>query len=338
MVKLTDVSIKAKVSIATASLALNDSNLVSDKTKKKVKKIAKELNYSPNIHAKRLSKGKSYNLTLMINSEYFFNPSPHLFYLKVIGGMIKESENTEYTLNFSFFNQSNSKEISKKLKNINNFDGIMILDIINEETHKILTDNLKIPFLLVDNHMNFKNTYSVDNDDYGGAYKAIQYLIELGHRKIGYIGLSEKHPLGRECILGFNQALSDNNLEALYYFKRDDFEFNTGRIAAKQILKNKLSLTAYYCANDYIAIGVMDEFRENKVKIPGDISIVGMDDNDLSSEVRVPLTTIKINMEKIGSVSIKKIISLINKKYIGEIKTTIPNKLIIRNSCSHLKL
>jgi len=84
MVKLKDVAKKAEVSLATASLALNNSGLIKDKTKERVKMWAKKLNYHPNVTAQRLAKGKSYNICLLLNSNYFFTKS-NIYYLHVIG-------------------------------------------------------------------------------------------------------------------------------------------------------------------------------------------------------------------------------------------------------------
>ena len=130
IIKLKDVANKAKVSLATASLAFNNSPLVKDETKKKVMLVAKKLKYYPNISAQRLAKGQSFHIGLMLNSNYFFK-APNTYYLRVIGGIIKNSINKDYSIDFLFYN---NLEEFKKSKYSNNFfnrknlNGLIVLD------------------------------------------------------------------------------------------------------------------------------------------------------------------------------------------------------------------
>lgn len=336
MPKLKDVAEKANVSLATASLALNDSKLIGSKTKKKVRQWAEKLNYYPNIYARKLAKRKSYNICIMINSKYFFkshNISPNIYYLRIIGGIIKEAEATEYTVSFYFYSNNKGTKMSGEKSNIKSMDGIMILDIIDENTLNNLRKELDVPLILIDNHKNFKNIYGVDNDDFSGAYKATKYLISLGHKNIGYIGIPDSHPLGRESWSGFKKALKENNLEDVCSYKKCQFGIRSGKRAMNYLLKGNVLPTAFFCVNDYIAIGAIEELKIRGYKIPDDVSFVGMDDMELSSEVEPSLTTIKIKMEEIGRVGIKKLISIINNDYKGDIKTTIDNEIVERKSC-----
>jgi len=335
MVKLKDVAEKASVSLATASLALNDSKLVSNKTKKRVREWAEKLNYYPNIYARRLAKRKSYNICIMINSKYFFKTS-NIYYLRIIGGIIKEAEATEYTVSFCFYEDNKGAKISREKSNIKSMDGIMVLDIIDENTLNNLRKELDVPIILIDNHKNFKDIYGVDNDDFGGAYKATRYLINLGHKNIGYIGIPDSHPLGRESWYGFKKALKENNLEEVCSYKKCQFGIRSGRRAMNYLLEEKVLPTAFFCVNDYIAIGAIEELKSKGYKVPDNISFVGMDDMELSSEIDPPLTTVRIKMEELGRVGIKKLISIINNNYEGEIKTIIDNEIVERQSCKSI--
>ena len=335
MVKLKDVAEKANVSLATASLALNDSKLINKKTKKKIRQWAEKLNYYPNIYAKRLAKRKSYNICIMINSKYFFN-SPNIYYLRIIGGTIKEAESTEYTVSFYFYEEDKDTKVSGEKSNIKSMDGIMVLDVMDENTLNSLRKELDVPLILIDNHKNFIDIYGVDNDDFGGAYKATKYLIDLGHKKIGYIGIPDTHPLGRENWNGFKKAMKENNLKEVCSFKKCKFGIKSGRRAMNYLLENKSLPTAFYCVNDYIAIGAIEELKSKGYKVPDDVSFIGVDDMELSSEIETPLTTVRIKMEELGRVGIKKLIAIINNDYKGDIKTIIDNEIIERQSCKSI--
>ncbi|MCL5771703.1 MAG: LacI family transcriptional regulator [Actinobacteria bacterium] len=334
MYKLKDVAEKANVSLATASLAINDSDLVNDKTKKKVLDWVQKLGYYPNMHARNLARGRSYNIVLMINSKYFLTYS-NIFYLRVIGGIIKEAEKTEYSVVFSFYGDKKDFDLEKFKHKITNIDGIVVLDVIDKKNLKILKEKCKLPIILIDNHKKNKSTYGVDNDDYGGAYKATKYLIELGHKKIGYIGIPDSHPLGKECWEGFKKALEEYNLNEFCSYKKCKLGITSGREAIDYLINiNKNNLpSAFFCLNDYIAIGVMEELKNKGYKIPDDFSIIGMDDMPLSSEIDPPLTTVKIKMEEMGNIGINNLISIINNNYKGPRKFIVDNELIKRKSC-----
>ena len=332
MVKLKDVAEKANVSLATASLALNDSKLINEKTKKKIKQWSEKLNYYPNMYAKRLAKRKSYNICIMINSKYFFK-SPNIYYLRIIGGIIEETENTEYTISFYFYEKDKDTKIAGEKSNIKSVDGIIVLDVVDEKTLDNLKKELDVPIVLIDNHKNFIDMYGVDNDDFSGAYKATKYLIDLGHKKIGYIGIPDTHPMGRENWNGFKKAMKENDLKEVCSFKECKFGIKSGRKAMNYLLEDKLLPTAFYCVNDYIAIGAIEVLKNKGYKIPEDISFVGADDMELSSEIEPPLTTVRIKMEELGRVGIKKLIAIINDEYKGDIKTMIDNEMVERKSC-----
>ena len=334
MTKLKDVAEKAEISLATASLALNNSDLVSKKTRQKVKEWAKELEYHPNIYAQKLARQKSYNISIMINSDYFFE-SPKLYYLRIISGIIREAGNTEYTISFSFFSENEKEKNIIQISKLNtaSVDGILVLDIISSNTLDLLRNGKNIPIVLIDNHKNYDDMFGVDNDDFGGAYKATKYLIEKGHKNIGYIGIPDSHPLGRECWNGFKRALNDYSLTESCVYKDCQFGIRSGRNAIIKILKKDFLPTAFFCVNDYLAIGAIEELKKHHYKIPADISFIGMDDMELSSEIDPPLTTVRIEMEKLGKEGINKLISIINKSYGGEIKTIINNVIIERGTC-----
>jgi DNA-binding LacI/PurR family transcriptional regulator len=339
MTKLKDVAEKANVSLATASLALSNSTLVNVKTKEKVRNWAEKMGYYPNINAQRLARQKSYNICLMLNAKDFFKSS-NIYYLRVIGGIIKEAERTEYSITFTFYGDNNNEFPLKTIGSgisIKNFDGIIIFDVIEKDILDLLKHKAGMPVVLVDNHCNYPEIYAVDNDDFGGAYKATRYLIELGHKEIGMVSVPEMHPLGRECLAGFRKALQESGLKEYLVYKDCDLGISSGRKAAEDLLISKIKLpTAFFCVNDFIAIGLIEQFKRKGFSIPEDFSIIGMDDMDISSEIEPPLTTVKIEMEALGQQGIKKLIDIINNNYDGEIKTILKNKIIERESCSRI--
>ena len=105
-----------------------------------------------------------------------------------------------------------------------------------------------IPGYCFYNHKKYSNVFSVDNDDFGGTYKAIKYLINLNHEKIGYIGLPDSHPLGLECWRGFKRAMDERNLKAHLVYKNCGLGIKSGRVAINSVLSSEKPLpTAFLC-------------------------------------------------------------------------------------------
>ena len=138
---------------------------------------------------------------------------------------------------------------------------------------------------------------------------------------------------------GFKSSLTNNNIDNSIIYKDCGFGIKSGKKAINKILSmNKELPSSFFCCNDYIAIGVIEKLKSKGYRIPEDISIIGMDDMELSSEIEPPLTTIRINTEKIGIIGLRKIINLINDNHKEEVKTIIENSLIIRKSCKKIIL
>jgi len=336
MVNLKDVAKKVSVSIATVSLALNNSPLVNSKTKERVKYWAKKLNYVPNVSGQRLVNRRSYNLKCFFNSkDYYTIP---INFLRVLNGIISESEKLGYSLSFTYYstNEVNSfTEIQNKAINIKNIDGILILNDINKE----LLNSLKLlntPIIVLNNCLSFKDIYSVDNDDFGGSYKIVKHLIELGHKNICYVGLPESDPFGREAWKGFKKALAEHRIMKFYQYEEPEINITFGKNAIEFLFKENILPTAFFCISDYIAIGVIEGLKKLGYKVPDDFSVVGIDDNEISSDIDPPLTTLRVRMERIGELGVKIIDDIINNKYKGNKHTVVGNELILRKSCKEL--
>ena len=162
-----------------------------------------------------------------------------------------------------------------------------------------IPDNLPIPAVMAYGYTQSGKVPSVVVDDEHGAYEAVQYLIERGHKQIGVITGKNDSIHMQARLVGYQKALRDNGLmynpEFIYY---GDWNREAGYNGTEKLLDR--GVTAIFCMNDIMAGGVYDRADELGLRIPEDISVVGYDNRELSSYYKPPLTTITLPLHDIG--------------------------------------
>jgi len=208
-------------------------------------------------------------------------------------------------------------------------DGVII---VASAAADFITD---APIVSVDPHVINPNYPSVQGTNYQGAIEVMNYLLELGHRRIGFIcGRPEIGSAGRR-LNGYKDALVTAGIEvddALIV--PGDFTTATGQKCATQLLSLNNPPTAIFAANDQSAIGVYQATEELGLRIPEDLSVVGFD--NISEAKYLGLTTIDQCLSKMGYVAIQMLIRLIHDEPLGEEIHKMQTKLVVRSSCQAL--
>lgn len=181
----------------------------------------------------------------------------------------------------------------------------------------------------------FKNFNYVITDDEDGSYKAIKYLIKLGHKKIGFLtpkNWSETALLHRWN--GYKKAMKENNLDIdkKLIIETKGPDFKDGWVSIDKIIEKINLFTAIFCVNDSLAIGVLKGLREKGIKVPDDISIVGFDNIPLSSHPDIQLTTVEQPVYRIGEKAVEILIENIEGKCKKPVHIILPTKLVIRKT------
>jgi len=317
IITIKDIANKLKIHPSTVSRALRDDVRVNEKTKKKVKEYAEKFGYVPNIFASSLAKGKT-NLVSLIVPDLI-----HPYYSELFIELEKNLIDNRYILQL-FTTDFNDLIFEKVIKNSLSLrvSGIIVA------YHKI--ENLKLPTILIDQEKN--NEYnSIMVDNFLGAYEAVDYLINIGHKNIAYI--TDIYTT-KEREKGYRKAHIDNGIEVNESFvlrksgRSEDIGYNEGL----KILSIKKRPGAIFCGNDFIAIGVMKAALQLNIKIPEELSIIGFDDLPIVSFLPVPLTTVRQPIKEIAKYSTNLLVEMIknpDKKIPTKI---IKPQLIIRNS------
>lgn len=334
MVNYNDIAKLAKVSSTTVSHVINETRLVLPETKKRVLAAMKKLNYQPNLLARGLAIGQTHTVGLVISD--IRNP----FYPELVQGVEELAVKNEYNI----FLCNTDYDIEKGLKSIGvlirkKVDGIIVA---SSQADSLLIKeliNTKVTFVLVDWGKRNIDVDSLYFDYRTGIAEAIDYLISLSHRKIYFISGPKNLKTAKIRIRNFTDVVEkykDDDLD--YEIIEGDHRIEGGMKAAQKILREKKLPTAVICSNDLTAIGVMKAFKAGGIKIPDDISIIGLDNIALTEIVSPALTTIELERYKIGSTAMGLLLNRIKDKKLPKQTGIFKTKLIIRESTSKSRI
>ncbi len=334
-VTIKDIAQKAGVSIATVSRVINDSKPVSPELRKRILDIIEETGYKPNALARGLIKKNTSILGIIIPEIANLNLA------EVIKGIEGEADKNGFDIIVS-----NSHALVEKEWEIldvfreKQLDGILFSGVYFSEKHQKFFQRYQIPIVVIGQH--FPGVYlpSVTINNFQAAYEATSYLIQLGHKEIGMIcGPLEDMAAGRDRYRGFSAAMEESGLQKREgYFAETSFSIGGGYVAMEEIFKKTGNNppTAIFAGADSIAIGAMNCCFDAGLEVPGDISIIGFDDNILASAVRPPLTTISTNHEEIGVVATGLLLDRIKGNDKGHWNVQVPYRLVVRQSTSRI--
>jgi LacI family transcriptional regulator len=326
MITIKDVAKAAGVAVSTASYALNGSNKVSEKTREKVTKVAEEMKYVPNSFARNLKKSKADLIALIVHD--INGP----FYDRLVKGI--QDVAIMFGHNLIIFCEYNvGNEASYNFLKENVVEGAIVLSSNLTDNEVIeLADN-GYPLVLLDRQLKQSNVCSVVINNEKGACEAVNYLISLGHKKIGFIS-GPVDSYDNACRMkGYVDTLKNNSIEVSEkYVVHGGFTEQSGYETMKNYLeKTKDVPTAFFSANDEMLIGAIKAIQEKGFKVPQDISVIGFDDIQAANYIQPKLTTIKGPMYELGSFSAHMLFNLMNGRAINS-NLTLDIELVIRES------
>ncbi|MBU3011556.1 LacI family transcriptional regulator [Polaribacter vadi] len=329
---IKDIANVLNISAAAVSKALHNDSRISEKTKKAVRQVAKNLNYQPNHLASALRSGKSKLVGVIVpkTNSNFFSATIH---------------NIEEVLNEEGYNiiitQSN-ESFEKECKNIDallytQVDGI-IASMANETVNLEFYEKIKaagIPLITFDRGENDLNVDYIGIDDYNSSHIIVNHLVEQGCQRIAHIGGFKRTRIFNNRIRGYIDALKKHNLpldEELLI--ESDLTVKDGRKKMEQLLALDNRPDAVYVAGDYAALGALQVLQEKEVKIPDEIALVGFGDEPFSAMVTPSITSVNQHSYKIGRIAAETFLEYAKKPKIEQSlnKIILDSDLIIRAS------
>lgn len=335
-VTIRDVAKHAGVSVASVSYVLNDIDKVTAETKDRILKSIAELDYSPSLTARCLSKGDSklIGVSLPITEKgdipgVLLENNP--FFGEFISGIEYTTRKQGYDILISGMD---TNEQYKDWIQRRRLDGIIMLGVyphsIFEEINK-----LEIPIVLTDAYEPYAAEFHrVMVEDELGGYLATRHLIDRGHRKIAFVAGSIKNSYTNYYRYeGYKKALREARIKLNKEFILEDHvTFNGGYRTGKRLLDGKMAVTAAFAAADIMAIGIIKSFLENGKLIPRDLSVIGFDDIKLGQYTTPSLTTIKQDIIMKGRVSAEMIMEDLKNNRRTNHSVVLKPELIIRDS------
>jgi len=335
---IKDVAKKANVSIATVSLVINNHKRISSDTKFKVNQAIKELNYHPSHSARGLVSRKTKNIGFILTEDHFLRSEP--FYTRIFLGTEFEAREYEYYILLTTIPSDFVK--GDKLPRFileRNIDGIIIAGKVPDAIIKDL-DKYEIPIAFVDYYPPSEKYPVVLIDNISGGVQAVHHLIELGHKNIAFIAADIKHPSIRDRFQGYKIALerAGINFNSTYTITDEIYPAReNGYNAAKRILNKNKKITAIFTCNDAMAIGVMQYLKDNNIKVPEDISLIGFDDVEADLSLDPSLSTISVPKLEMGIEAFRLMKDILRNKVKSPKKILVPTELVIRKSTGNVK-
>jgi len=323
-----DVAKKAGVSVATVSRVLNGLPNVSQHVRTQVLSAVKELNYHPNRTAQRLRAGRSHVIGLIISD--IQNP----FFTAIVRGI----EDVAYRDGYSLIlcNSDEDPEKEKLYINVMRSEEVAGVILVSASEAAPQVDDLiayNIPVVAVDRQIDDREIDSVLAANIEGACEAVTYLIQLGHRHIGFIGLPLTRTPGKERYEGYQRALRDHNLPLSPDLVRiADAKQPGGYNAAHDLLVNQPHITALFVANNLMTLGALTATRQRGLKIPDEISIVGFDDMPWASLLQPPLTAVAQPTYQMGQRAAELLLGRMKERTKPVANERMQTQLIVRGS------
>ena len=325
---MQDLANELGISKVTVSKALNGKDGVGDELKKKIFEIADRYGYVLPDYGKRKARKIG-----IIMSGRFNSGNEGKFYMGMYEKIVSEFRSYSYssmmitpdrtTLNGDFETLSNSGAV----------DGLIFLGILDEDVRKRL-DTIEVPKVYVDVYDETHKSDSVVTENLYSTYEITDYLVEIGHTKIGFVGTVGSTTSITDRYLGYVRRLLEQGIQP-----RDDWRIPDRDEKGRSIPLNlpKELPTAFVCNCDETAFQLVKELRQQGLRIPEDISIVGFDNSIYAKLCDPPLTTVAVDIDKIGRIAVKYI-----RKYMenpdrkgGEVYR-VPGRIICRSSVKEL--
>jgi len=327
-----DIAKELAVTPSTVSRALSDHPRISAKTKEAVKNMAERLNYQHNGIAAALRSGNTHIIGVMIPT------ANRNFFSSVIRGIEQVAREAGYNV---MITQSNDLEdiersnIEALLKT--QVDGV-IASIARETTnysHYQKIVDKKIPLVLFDRVTEISNAGTVVIDDYLGAYKATEHLINQGFKRIAHFAGKSHLNIYKYRMRGYQEALESNGInfdEELVY--HSNVQLEDGRLGMDYLLNLSNPPDAIFAASDYSAIGAMQVLKERGIKVPDEVALVGFADEPFAAFVEPQLTSINQMSEQMGQFAAKMFLEQVKSKsnHFVPTKTVLTPQLIVRSS------
>ena len=313
-VKLADIAAILNVSTVTVSKALADQKGVSEEMRERIKALAQEMGYKSPSSVKLAKTRKSYNVGVIISERYFdWHDS---FYWQMYQEVATKAVSKECFTMLEMLSQQSERELlMPKLLTEDKVDGLIIIGVLKQDYLDMLMQNIKVPFMCLDFYDKGHECDAVITDNYYGMYKLTNYLFDMGHEDIAYVGTLLYTNSITDRYFGYCKALLEHGKAVRKDWIIDDRDMETGDQGKDFPFVLPEEMPSAFVCNCDLTAGVLIGFLEKKgYRVPEDISVVGFDNYILPGICDLGITTYEVDIKEM----VRKTINTLIKKMSGE--------------------
>lgn len=342
-IKLDDLAKKMDLSVAAVSMALNNKKGVSDQTRKKVLEAAQEMGYKVKNTGMATVEDKEINryIKLIRLKKHGLVAADTAFFAEVVEGIEEESKRNGFQLLVSNYYVNELTDALFEGENYEQVAGAIVFATELESDDVAVFRALKRKFVVLDSYFVDHEWNTVLINNHSAAYQAVKYLKSKGHVQIGYLKSNTPIYNFQKRFHGYQEALQMMDLS---YEEKFTIELEPTLSGAQRDMESTLNQpqkkelpTAFLADNDIIAVGAMNAMKMSGVKVPKEVSIIGIDDMPFCQAVNPKLTTIKIYKREMGREAVLLLLSTINQEVQYTQKREINTELVSRESVCDLR-
>jgi len=331
---IRDIAKHLGLSVSTVSKALNGYGSVSETTRARILRVAQELNYYPSRAARSLRNNRTEKIGLVLYTSTPLSNRSSEYYFEIIRGAATAAEGRGFNL-ILYLTVANQRERLTHICRSREVDCLILMvgtGAVDEPVAALLEEEL--PFIVLNKHPQLPKASYIVSEHEDGAFRAVEHLIELGHRRIAYLGRKDDPETNGDRYAGYRRALHAHGIaldESRVVLASSQ---PLGAYSAMQgLLARGDQPTAVFAYSDAWAIGALRAISERGLTVPRDISIVGFDDLRAASLTNPPLTTVRQQLTELGRQAIEALLLQVEG---GDSATTlqrkVPVELVVRQS------
>jgi DNA-binding LacI/PurR family transcriptional regulator len=330
-VSIYDIARRAGVSPSTVSRALEDHPRIGAMTRQRIQAIAREMDYVPSTVAKGLSVNKTWTIGMVLAA--ISDP----FMGRVVEGVEQAAIEAGFNVFISISQNDPQREIAIiKMLQKRRVDGIIVIASHLFEQYPRFFEHSKIPIVVINEQEPGESMHFVTVDDVQAARLAVEHLLALGHRRIGFVGVTNRPKSSRYRLQGYQDALAAADIasDPALVFSPADIEDHARRGGASLEPLLTAGATAVFCYNDATAIGLLAACNKRGLRVPDDLSIIGFDDIDMATYAMPPLTTIRQPRFELGERAMGMMLALLDGQEPEN--QFVPTELVVRQTTARL--
>ncbi|MBI9043300.1 MAG: LacI family DNA-binding transcriptional regulator [Anaerolineaceae bacterium] len=329
-ITIKDIAQKAGVSIKTVSRVINNEQNVAETTRNNVLLVIDDLGYVPNLSAQRLARGSSGLIGLILGN------ATASYIMTVINGLLDYGDLHNFRVSLHRVDTNKPHQVQNVIGRAlqNGVEGFIITPPCDNAEKIIETfRNTNFPFIILSPRDRNQNYSWVTSNDYKGSMEATKYLLELGHKSIGFIQGNSDHQASWDRFQGFKKAMDQAGLTPeVEYCRQGDWTAQSGYEQGTKLLSLKKRPTAILTSNDQCASGVIQAAWKLGINCPEQLSVIGYDDVPLAQQLTPPLTTVRQPIYEIATHAVSILIEHLVEHPNQHITHELDTKLIVRNS------